>query len=365
MPQNQKKQKKSGIFSWEINFGGFSLTQKALLAKNIAVMIKSGLTISDALDITADSMSGRFKMIIRHIQKSIEAGSTLSDSLKEYPKIFPPLFIGAVYAGESSGSLAENLENVAEQLRKEKELAAKIKGAMLYPIIVLIAAFGLGLAISFFILPQITPLFEGLKVELPITTRGLMWFSRLVINHGVVLLGGIVITFGVLGYVIKQKFSHPVTHWLLLNIPVIKPLVRNANVARFCRTLGTLLKSGLTINEAIVISSSTSGNFYFQRALTEISNRLVSGTPLSEHLSRYEKLFFKLVTRMIHVGEESGQLEDTLYYLAGFFEEEVDNDAKTMSTAIEPILLICIGLVVGFLAISIITPIYSITGNIN
>lgn len=365
MPRAKKNNKKSSLFSLEINVGGFSLTQKALLAKNIATMIKSGLTISDALDITADSMSGNFKKIIQKIQKSVEAGSKLSDSLSQYPKIFPPLFISAVYAGESSGSLAENLETVAEQMRKEKELAAKIKGAMLYPIIVLIAAFGLGLAISFFILPQITPLFEGLNVQLPITTRALMWFSRLVLDHGTALLIGIFVVLATLGYSIKQKFSHPITHWLLLNIPVIKPMVRNTNVARFCRTLGTLLKSGLTINEAIAISCSSTGNFYFQRALNEISERLGSGTPLSEHLSRYEKLFPKLVTRMIRVGEESGQLEDTLYYLASFFEEEVDNDAKTMATAIEPILLISIGLVVGFLAISIITPIYSITGNLN
>lgn len=348
----------------EIAIGGFDAAQKALFAKSMAVMIKSGLTVSEALDITADSMSGRFKTILRHIQTSVDAGGTFSESLRQYPKVFPPLFVNAVYAGEMSGSLEENLEHVAEQMRKEKELSAKIKGAMLYPVVVLIATFCLGLAISFFVLPQITPLFEGLNVKLSITTRGLIWFSHLVQTHGMALFGGIVGGVTALIYLGRQSYTHPITHWILLNLPVIKPLVRQANIARFCRTLGTLLKSGLPIDEAMNITRDTLTNYYFQRAVRDIASRLSSGAPLSEHLSRYEHLFPKLVTRMVHVGEESGTLEDALYYLAGYYEGEVDESAKTMATAIEPVLLIGIGLVVGFLALSIITPIYNITGSI-
>ncbi|NQV88129.1 MAG: type II secretion system F family protein [Parcubacteria group bacterium] len=359
-----KNKTKKSAFNIEINIGGFSLTEKVLFAKNMAVMIKSGLTISDALDITADSMSGKFKKIIKRIQESVESGNKFSDSLKEYPKIFPPLFISAVFAGETSGSLEENLEHASEQMRKEKELSGKIKGAMLYPIVVLIATFALGMAISFFVLPQITPLFEGLNVKLPVTTRGLIWFSHLVQNHGFILFGGAIIFLVGLVYITRQKFSYPTTHWLLLNSPVIKQLVRNANIARFCRTLGTLLKSGLTISEAVGITNSSLDNYYYKKAVSDVADRLGSGTPLSEHLKRHENLFPKLVTRMIHVGEQSGKLEDSLYYLASFYEEEVDNSAKTMATAIEPVLLIGIGLVVGFLALSIITPIYSITGNL-
>lgn len=340
------------------------MTQKALFAKNMAVMIKSGLTVSEALEITSDSMSGNFKKVIDRIKTSVMAGNTLSESLSEYPKVFTPLFISSVRAGETSGSLEENLEYAAEQMRKEKELSAKIKGAMLYPIIVLVATFILGLAISFFVLPQITPLFQGLNVKLPITTRALIWFSNFIKNNSLSFLGGVISSFLVLSYIVKQKFSHPVTHWLFITIPVIKPLVRNANIARFCRTLGTLLKSGLTISEATLVTQASLNNYYFKKAIGDISLHLSSGTTLSENLTRYDKLFPKLVVRMILVGEKSGRLEESLYYLASFYEEEVDNSAKTISTAIEPILLIGIGLIVGFLALSIITPIYSITGNI-
>ncbi|MFH2063188.1 MAG: type II secretion system F family protein [bacterium] len=331
----------------------------------MAVMIKSGLTISDALDITADSMSGRFKKVIERVKSSVESGNTFSGSLKEYPRVFSPLFVSAVFAGETSGSLEENLEHVAEQMRKEKELAAKVKGAMLYPIVVIIATFCLGLVISFFVLPKITPLFDGLGVELPFTTRALMAFSDVIEMHGALLLGGVVASVVLLLWLIRQKFSRPVTNWLLLNLPVVSSLVRNSNTARFCRTLGTLLKSGMTIDESVEITQKAMENYYFQRALDDITGRLGSGTPLSEHLAQHPKLFPKLVTRMIHVGEESGRLEESLYYLASFYEEEVDNSAKTLATAIEPALLIGIGLVVGFLALSIITPIYSITGNIS
>ncbi len=364
MIKKNKTKIKSSLFATEINIGGFNLTQKALFAKNMAVMIKSGLTISESLEITADSMSGSFKKILQQIQTSVAGGNKFSDSLANYPKVFPPLFISAVHAGETSGSLEENLEHAAEQMRKEKELSAKIRGAMMYPIIVLIAALGLGLAISFFVLPQITPLFQGLNVKLPITTRALISFSNFIKDHGFGFFISIISIAGVLTYIIRHRFSHPVTHWLLINIPIIKPLVRNANVARFCRTLGTLLKSGLTLDEAVITTKSTLENYYFQKALSEVSGHLGSGTPLSEHLKKYDNLFPKLVTRMIHVGEQSGRLEESLYYLASFYEEEVDNDAKTMSTAIEPVLLISIGIIVAFLALSIITPIYSITGNI-
>jgi len=320
--------------------------------------------IDEALNITADSMTGTFKKILGRIETSVRGGNTFSDSLREYPKVFPPLFVSAVYAGETSGSLEENLEHASEQMRKEQELSAKIRGAMLYPIIVLLATFVLGLAISFFVLPQITPLFEGLKVDLPFTTRWLISFSSFIQLHGAVFFSGI-ITFSILFiYLVRKKFSQPITHKILLNLPVVKHLVRSANLARFCRTLGTLLKSGLTLDESVAITRDSLDNFYFKQALADVSSRLSSGTPLSRHLSRHEKLFPKLVTRMIRVGEESGRLEETLYYLAGFYEEEVDNSAKTMATAIEPILLIGIGLVVGFLALSIITPIYSITSSI-
>lgn len=362
MPQENIKK---DFLNIDLSIGGTGLGERALLAKYLAIMQQSGLTITESLDIIQETAKGRMKKIITAVNKSVEAGNSLADSFGRFPKIFSGIFISAVYSGENSGTLSENLQHLADQLQKEKELSSKIKGAMLYPIVVLIAAFVLGMGMSFLILPKIIPLFEGLKTELPFTTRALISFSHFVANNTVSLAIGIVVGVIVLLAILKAKFSRPVTNWLLLKLPIVKGIVVNTNLARFSRTLGTLLKSGLNIDEALQITSQTVSNYYYQKSLREISERVSKGSRLAASMEDYKKLFPKMVSRMILVGEQSGNLEGTLIYLAEFYEIEVDNSTKNLSTAIEPILLLLIGLVVGFLALSIITPIYNITGNIH
>ena len=363
MDKQPQKQKKS-ILDIELPFGRVNLTQKALFAKHLSVALKSGLSITESLDIAQDSASGKLKRTLAKILKSVQSGSSLAVSFARYPKVFSGLFIGVTAAGEASGTMVENLENIAQQLGKEKELLSKIKGAMLYPIVVLVAAFLLGLAMAFLVLPKITPLFEGFKMELPFTTRALIWFSHFIQDHGLPFFIGLIIFVGLIIWLIRQKFSHPVTHWILLKLPVIKKISHNTNIARFCRTLGTLLKSGLTIDESLEITKDTVGNYYYQSVLRAMGQRVSKGSKLSDNLSQFEGFFPIIVVKMIKVGEESGTLEESLMYLADFYEAEVDAATKSLSTVIEPALLIFIGLIVAFLALSIITPIYEITGNV-
>ena len=359
----QIKEKKSWL-KIEINFGGVSLIQKAVFAKHLAIMLKAGLPITEALDIAQDSASGKFKKIIKEISGSVETGRSLSTSFARYPNVFSPFFINTTHTGELSGSLRESLENIAIQLEKEKNLAVKIKGAMLYPTIVLIAASILGIVLVFVILPKIVPLFKGLRVELPATTRALIAFSTIVQNYGSYFFFGLVSFIIFIGWLIKQEFSKPVTHWLLLNTPIVKNITYNAKLSEFSRTLGMLLKSGVNIDKALEISKDTIGNYYYCQALKKISQNISIGAKLSENLAQYDNLFPIMMTRMIEVGEESGNFEEILFYLSDFYEAEVDTATKALSAAIEPLLLVFIGSVVGFLAISIITPIYSITSGI-
>ena len=358
------EEKKKGVLQKDISFGTVSLSERALFAEHLSVMLKAGLTIVDALDIALDSAKGKMKKVLKEVRRSVQSGHSLSDSLAQHPKTFSGLMIHATRAGEASGTLEENLSHVAKQLAKDKELLAKVKGAMLYPMVVLIAAFVLGMVLSFVILPKIIPLFTGLRVELPVTTRALIWFSTFVEAHAKVLLVSIVTGVIVLIWLLKQKFTHPVTHWLLIHIPLIKGITRGANLARFSRTLGTLLKSGLNIDEAVDITRDTLGNYHYRRALASVSKSIGKGTRISDNLMQFHTLFPIMAIRMVNVGEESGKLDETLLYLAHYYELEVDNSTKALSTAIEPILLLFIGLVVGFLALSIITPIYNITGNV-
>ncbi|PIR13583.1 hypothetical protein COV49_01645 [Candidatus Falkowbacteria bacterium CG11_big_fil_rev_8_21_14_0_20_39_10] len=363
MPKKIKPIKKS-VLEQDINIGGTGLAQTVAFAKHLSIMLKSGLTITEALGISLEGSQGRFKKIVGGVLNSVEAGNPFSKALSVYPGVFSNLFVSAIYAGESSGTLEENLENLAEQLKKEKELRSKIKGAMIYPILVMTAALVLGLGMAFLVLPKITPLLEGLRIELPFTTRALIWFSHLIESWGLVLFIGLAVFIAGIIWTVRQKFSHPATHWLFLNIPIIKSISRYSNLAHICRTLGALLKSGLNIDEALKITTNSTGNYYYQKSLEKIGERTSRGAGLSENFSQFEKLYPTMVIKMIKVGEKSGRLDETLVYLSDYYELEAENNAKTLSTAIEPILLLFIGLTVAFLALSIITPIYNITGGI-
>jgi type II secretory pathway component PulF len=368
MPKKQGGDKLSlleRIFQADISIGSVSLVEKAIFAKHLSVMAKSGMTISDSLIIIYSSAKGKFKRILKGIVKSVQSGNSLSESFLRYPKVFDGLFVSAVRAGESSGTLEENFKNLAEQLEKEKDLTSKIKGALLYPVIVLIAAFFLGLAMTFLVLPKITPLFEGLRMELPFTTRALISFSHFVQSNTQALIIGILAIIILLAWLVKRPFAKPITHALLLRAPIAKDISKNTNLSRFCRTMGTLLKNGLNVDEAIETTARTMNNYYYRSSLLKVSQRIAGGTKISENLKSYENLYPLMVTSMVKVGEESGGLEETLLYLADFYELEVENATKSLTTAIEPLLLLFIGLVVGFLALSIITPIYSITSGIS
>lgn len=356
--------KKQNILSIDISLGGVGPAHIAILAKQLAVMLRAGLTLQESLLIARDSSRGKLKSCIDAVSSSISAGQKLSHAMSEYPRIFSPLFINAVRAGETSGTLVENFEQLAVQLQKEKELASKIKGAMIYPVVVLIAALLLGAGLAFFVLPQITPLFERLNVDLPITTKVIIWISKQIQTNGTAIAIGSFL--GIFGFalLIRQRFMRPITHGILLRMPVISSLTRNANLARFCRTLGTLLGSGLNIDEALLILQDTMGNYYYRNAVRSAARLTTQGTKLSRNLQDHEWIFPKLVIRMIGVGEESGKLQEALLFLADYYEDELDTSTKSLSIAIEPLLLIFIGLAVGFLALSIITPIYEITGNV-
>jgi len=352
------------LFNQDVSFGRVNLAQKAVLAKHLALMLNSGLTLTESLTVATESASGALKSALKKVAQSVQSGASFSAALGAHPKIFSGVFTSAVYAGERSGNLATNLANLSRELEKERVLLAKVKGAMIYPIIVLVAAVMLGLGIAFFILPKITPLFKGLKIDLPWTTRALIRGADFLDQNGLVFFLTLAVVIIFLAWLLRQKFVAPVTHWLILRLPVFGRLVKNLNLARLAGTLGLLLKSGVNIDEAFSITERTLGNFYFRRVLRRVASDAGRGLKLSESLDEWPKFFPLLFTRLARVGEVSGKFEDTFFYLADFYEDEVDNAAKSLATALEPLLLLLIGLVVAGLALSIITPIYEITGNI-
>lgn len=352
----------------EFSLGRVPLVNLALFIKHLGIMIKSGISLNEALEtIAGQTSSKKFIKIINQVLERVKAGRTLSSALAEHSKIFDPLMINIIRIGEESGTLEGNLEYLAGELEDRLDLRQKIKTATLYPIIILIATFGLGIVLAYFVLPKITRLFETLSFELPLTTKILLWTAKIMDLYGAYIFLGI-IAFGIFfRFLITRKFMKPFWHRLLTKSPIIGSIIINYNLALVSRTIGVLLKSGLTIDQAISVASETTNNAVYKKRLKEILTQVQKGKRFSDALSSFkdskrQPLFPLLAIKMIGVGERSGQLSESFTYLANYFAKEVDNTTKNLTTIIEPILLVSIGLIVAFVALSVISPIYQITG---
>jgi type IV pilus assembly protein PilC len=350
----------------QISFGGVKFIDKVLVARHLAIMIKSGVNMAEALDILVDqSNSPKLKSILHDVYSSVVSGHALSSALGKHKKVFSELFINMVKIGESSGTLAETLDYLAQEMEKSYEMKKKITAAAIYPTIVLVATLGLAFVLVYFILPRMLKLFETLTVELPTSTKILIAIANGVQNHGLLILIISVSVIIVVTYLLRQNYTKKYTHRFLLMIPVFGHISQQINLANFCRTLGTLLKSGVPITEALKITSGILTNHTYQTEIRKLFDEVTRGLSLSEALStRSTKLFPKMSTRLLQVGEKTGELENSLIYLGDFYGKEVDSITKNLSNILEPILLIVMGLMVGFVAISIIQPVYQISGGL-
>ncbi len=341
-----------------------SLLDRVIFARHLSIMLRSGLSLAEALDVLFDqAQSDKMKKIIKDIRGHVLNGETLAASLDRFPKVFSGIFTGMVKVGEASGTLERNLEYVASQLERDYELRRRVRSAMMYPVIVLSATVILGVVLSVFILPKLVRMFESFRMELPTMTKAFLNLANFLVDYGWYLLGGGVVLIVFFSFIVRTPAAKPVLHKLTLQIPILKRLSKGLNLARTTRALSILLKSGVPITESITITSHVVNNIYFQRELQGALKALKQGRSLASALTN-ETYVPKMANRMINVGEKSGHLEESLAYLASFHEEEVNNITRNLSSIIEPILLIVIGVVLGLLAVAIISPIYQFTGSL-
>ncbi|MBI2485069.1 type II secretion system F family protein [Candidatus Uhrbacteria bacterium] len=345
-------------------FVRLSHTERMLLTKYLAVLLRSGVAIDEALNILVQQSSGPLKAILNELEDAVKSGRTLADGMEQFPHVFSAVYINLIRAGESSGTLQANLNHLATQLQKQHELQQKVRGAMLYPMIVLAGAIVIGGFIFLFVLPKIIPLFQTLKVELPFTTRAILWTLGFVKTYPLYVLAGLFLL--VLLFLVVPRIRHlrPITHWIILHMPVIRHLSRNINLARFTRLMGTLLASGMPINDALTITRSVLKNFYFRRLFESAQAGVSRGKTLTDILESMPHLVPPMAIRLVRVGEETGTLPEMLDYLAQFYEQEVDDSVRNISSLIEPVMILSIGVFVGILAYSIISPIYQVVGSI-
>lgn len=346
-----------------------SLVEKAMFTKHLSVMLESSISITDALITLKDqATSGTFKRVIGTVLKDIVDGQPLSKSLAKHPRVFNTLYVRLIKAGEESGTLSENMSYLSSQLTKDYELRQKVRSAMIYPSFVLTAVVLLGGFVSYFILPELLQFFRSFKIELPLATRVLMNIATIVTNYTLELILATVSVVFVFIVFIKLPQTRPYWHALLLRLPVVGKLNRNVHLARMSRNLGVLLKSGIPISNALILTAGTLSNIHYKNALLKVQKSVKEGNSISKSVQSLPKsnkvLFPPLVWRMIEIGEKTGTLEKQLLYVADFFDDAVSNQTKNLASTLEPVLLLVIGAIVGFVAIAVISPIYELTGSI-
>ncbi len=350
-------------FSSNINLpfvSGVKAHDKITFAKNLSKMIDAGLPVTRGLSIIERQSKGKFKKIIGELGDSISKGNTFSDSMKAYPDVFSTLFVSMVRAGEESGNLSMALNNVGIQMEKSYQLTRKIRGALMYPAVIFSLMAVIGVLMMVYMVPTLTSTFVGLGVKLPLSTRMIIAVSDALKNYFPYIIVGTALFITGFVWWIRTVSGKKVVDTVAIKVPVIGEIVKQVNSARTARTLSSLLSSGVDIVVAIGVTKDVIQNHYYKEVLDEIQSTIQRGDQISGVFSRYNDLYPIFVGEMVSVGEETGKIGEMLLSVAVFYEDEVDQKTKDMSSIIEPILMIFIGVAVGFFAISMLGPTYSL-----
>ena len=337
--------------------GSFSKQDQVLFAKRLSFLMRAGVPILDSLQLIQKQMKSKgSRTVFDSVVADVSGGHFLSTALAKHKKLF---------VGETGGSLPENLNYLAEELKKKQELRKKVLSAMFYPIFIVVATLGIVALLTVVVFPKVLPIFTSLNVPLPLSTKILIQVSHLCLAYGwFILLGLILLAAGYVFAMGNNKFKK-VMDRLILKIPLAGNISENYYLANFCRTMGLLLKSDSRLAEALVIASKTTENLVYRQEFLNMAAVVYKGERISEYMAGRGNLFPAMIAHMLAVGETAGNLSETFLYLAEMYEQEVDDLTRNLSSLIEPVLMVFMGLLVGFVAISIITPIYSITQNLH
>lgn len=346
-------------------FTKISLKDKMMFTRNLSVMISSGLTISKSIRNLADQTKNkRFSQILLSIHEDIKSGKNLSDGMAKYPGVFNELFINMVRIGETGGNLDETLSIIAVQLEKEHALLSKVRGALMYPAVIMVAMAGVAVLMLTYVLPQMTGVFKDMDVELPKSTQFIIKASDIFKEHSVLVIILMIAIIVVLKIASRTKMGKRIISFMVLRIPAINNIVIKTNCARFSRIYSSLLRSGVTSLDALKIVANTLSNYYYKKAIRESIKQIQKGVDLSKIIGENDKIFPVLVKQMIEVGEQTGETEAILIKMAEFYEDEVNQVTKNISSIVEPILMLFMGIAVGFFAIAMLQPMYGLMENI-
>lgn len=344
---------------------GVKVEERITLTKNLAAMLTAGLTLSRALSVIERQSGNKgLKTILLDLEERVKKGDSFHDALAAHPKVFSKLFISMTKAGEESGTMAQSLAVVAKQMERAHTLTKKIRSAMIYPSIILFAIVVIGILMMIYVVPTLSTTFKELGVELPAATRAIINASDFMANNVIIVFGILIVaTLALLSFV-KSKTGGNIVLAVALRMPVIGTLVRETMSARVARALSSLLSSGVEMLSAIAIAEEVVGDNRFGKVVGDAGARVKKGEQLSAAFVERSKLYPILVGEMIAVGEETGKVAEMLGQVAEYYEADVEEGTKDLSTVVEPMLMLIIGAAVGVFAVSMISPIYSLSSSI-
>lgn len=364
----EKKKAARELFSFASLFSRIrriTLVDRMVFARNLAVMIGAGLPLAKALQAHEEQTeSPKFKAVSANLRDSVLKGQSFHEALLHHQDIFGPLFVNMVEAGEISGKLEYVLKLMARQMKRDHDLISKVKGALIYPAIIVGALVLIGALMMIYVVPVLTATFRELGVPLPVTTKLIIGTSELLVQYYLLILGLIPVGGYLVWRFLKTDRGQELWSGASLRLPVFGALVKKLNSARFSRILSSLISAGIPIARALEVTSRILGNAAFKKSLSRASTEIQKGRGLSSILREWPELYPPLVTQMLAVGEETGTTSRMLLRLALFYESEVSNTTKNLSSIIEPVLMVIIGAAVGFFAISMVQPIYSGLGGL-
>jgi type IV pilus assembly protein PilC len=342
-----------------------SIKDRLVFIGSLAAMIGAGLSLTRALAVMErQTTNTKFKFVIRSLINQINEGKSLNQAMTTFPKVFPAVLVAMVAVGEESGRLAQALETARLQLNKSYDLRRKIKGALMYPGVIIAAIIVIAALMMVFVVPSLTQFFSDFKVQLPWSTRFVIGLSNFLGNHYLLVLIGVIFLVWLFLRLKHTKWGNRVFTRVIMRLPVIATMNRNFNAAVTMRTLASLLGSGVSMVESVRITSEVTQNPFYFRLLQDGLVVIQQGLPLSGVLKGSGTIYPPLVGELVEVGEETGNLPEMLLRGATFFEDEVDQATKSLSTIIEPVLMIIVGVGVGFFAVSMIYPLYSLSNAI-
>ncbi|CAN5182295.1 type II secretion system F family protein [soil metagenome] len=342
----------------------FGFKDLVFFTRQLSSMLVSGLTLMQALSILRNQVQNpAMQIVLEGVIADVQEGQTLSQAIAKYPDIFTPTFVSLIRAGEASGLLDKILLRLADNLEKQQKLQATIKGALTYPIIVIVLMFAVVSVLMIFVIPQLTSLYTSMNIELPLSTKIVVGISNLFTKYWYIMIGVAVGSYLYYRKWYQSETGRVLFDTLILKAPVFGKLLTQSNMAEFTRTFGLLVGTGTLVVESLTRSADTIGNVVYKKAILAVSKRVEKGISIGDALSA-GALFPSIVVEMVKIGEQTGKLDESLTKLSEYYEREVEQTVKALTTALEPFIMIVLAVGVGFLIISIITPIYSLVPSI-